>query len=256
MILRFYPFRQHSFYKMMQEFGSGNIFFSLFLMSIQWLLLIIILQIHDLNVEHSFNIVSYCLCCLSALYVLVMMLLYLKEAFSKEIINNDYSSKKQINTLSLFHKMPMIRDTATKNYGTLWMFYKLIIVLFLYYDLKYAAICLSFLNPISMVVMDIWQFHRLWKYHKFKLDKLYCSFHFVVDVLLLLNGCLALLLEQASLSTLSSQWVSRFDTLYQLGRIYLIFYLVFKFVVLLAEVQVYRNRTNNILKCSQYLYYC
>ena len=64
-------------------------------------------------------------------------------------------TKNKFYIIAWFHKLPIIKYKFTKQYGILWIIYKLTFPFLLYFDLKLCVIILALANPISMFAMDI-----------------------------------------------------------------------------------------------------
>ena len=130
----------------------------------------------------------------------------------------------------------MLKYKFTRLYGTLWIIYKLTFPFLLYYDLKLYVIILALANPISMFALDVFEFYRLWRHYRINFDKLYFIMHLFTDFILLLNGLFVWLIEYSSEATSSSSLVNNLDPFFYGYRIFLIVYIIVKFVILIGEI--------------------
>ena len=77
--------------------------------------------------------------------------------------------------------------------------------------------------------------------------------HLLSDLILLINGIFVWMIEYASEAKLSSSLVNKLDFLFYCYRIFLIVYIILKFVILIGEIVVSQYRMNMIYKSIKYL---
>ena len=72
--------------------------------------------------------------------------------------------------------------------------------------------------------------------------------HIFTDLILLMNGIFVCLAEYASEATSSSPMLNKFDKFFYGYRIFLIVYIILKFVILIGETVISQYRINRIYK--------
>lgn len=154
LFIKLWPWKKASYYQIIRVYGFDNLFFSFYIMTLQTSIIFICLQLIDFSADSSYNITSYVCCCAFTLYHLGMLIFYFMKSLKIDVISLTYKSFSKFYVLAFFHKLPMLKYKITKQYGTLWIIYKLIFPFLLYYDLKKLVIILSLVNPISMFAMD------------------------------------------------------------------------------------------------------
>ena len=77
--------------------------------------------------------------------------------------------------------------------------------------------------------------------------------HLFTDFTLLLNGLFVWLIEYASEATTSSSLVNKFDLFFNGYKIFLMLYIVAKFVILIGEIVISQHRMNKIYKSIKYM---
>ena len=70
--------------------------------------------------------------------------------------------------------------------------------------------------------------------------------HLFTDFVLLANGLFVWFIEYSSEATASSSFVNKFDLLFNGYRIFLIAFIIVKFVILIGEIILSSNRMNKI----------
>lgn len=214
----------------------------------------IALQLLQADGSSAFNLASLCLCLAYALYVLLMLGVYFSVAFKLGI--SEFENR--IYFLPLFHKFPFFKSRLARNYSTPCIVYKLAFVFLLYYDLKITLMVASFLNPVSMILMDIWQFVSLNRNFRLSPDWLYMILHFWCDLLLLFNGFFMILLQRASYLSKDDgppEIYSKLDFYYSIYRAFLICFLIQKFCLLLLEIKINQARSKSIRQSIEFSYY-
>lgn len=129
------------------------------------------------------------------------------------------------------------------------MCYKLLFALMLYFDTKLGVVILALVNPLSMIAFDIWQFWRMRRQNRMLFDKLYFAAHLLVDLMLVINGVCVKYMEQASTTPASAaQELPVINGYYRVYRVFLICFVLTKFVLFVIEIAIFRCRYKRILK--------
>ncbi len=76
--------------------------------------------------------------------------------------------------------------------------------------------------------------------------------HLLSDLILLINGIFVWMIEYASEAKLSSSLVNKLDFLFYCYRIFLIVYIILKFVILIGEIVVSSQKVDGISKLLEH----